>query len=75
MNRVPDFQVSRPERSKVGCIEMMHRRTFIDGMQTVDAWKSKFQSIPLCAVDARTSNLRSGISLYKDGVHEAQLDM
>ena len=40
-------------------------------IQTVDACESKFQSIPLCAVDARTSTLHSGNSLSKDGVHEA----
>src|ERR1700676_5252124 len=44
-------------------------------IQTVDVWESKFQSIPLCAVDARNSILQSGSSLPKDGVHEAQSSM
>jgi len=40
-------------------------------IQTVDVCESKFQSIPLCVVDARDSTLQSGSSLPKDGVHEA----
>jgi hypothetical protein len=40
-------------------------------IQTVDVCESKFQSIPLCAVDAPTSTLQTGNSLSKDGVHEA----
>jgi hypothetical protein len=40
-------------------------------IQTVDVCESKFQSIPLCAVDAPTSTLQTGNSLPKDGVHEA----
>jgi hypothetical protein len=40
-------------------------------IQTVDVCESKFQSIPLCAVDAHNSTLQSGSSLPKDGVHEA----
>jgi hypothetical protein len=75
MKRVPEFQVSRAKHSKVGCIEMIQKRTFFARIQTVDALKPKFQLISLCAVDAHTSNLRSGSSLFKDGVHEAQLDL
>jgi hypothetical protein len=56
------------ENFKQRCIERMGRKPRI---QTLDACESKFQSIPLCAVDAHISNLQSGSSLPKDGVHEA----
>ena len=49
----------------------MFRENFSSRIQTVDVWKPKFQSIPLCAVDLHFSSLRTGCSFSKEGVHEA----
>jgi hypothetical protein len=64
--------------------ERSHRNTLIAvagkeecfiRIQTVDVWESKFQSIPLCAVDLPNSTLQSASSLTKDGVHEELLEL
>jgi hypothetical protein len=59
---------SRTRNLKQQCREKMEKKLRI---QTVDVCEPKFQSMPLCAVDARNSNLQCGSSLLKDGVHEA----
>jgi len=55
--------------------EIWNKAQLFDAYQFVYVWQSKFQSIPLCPVDAGTSTLRSGSSLSKDGVHEAETEV
>jgi len=68
MKRLQGIQQSRAGYFNQQGAEGMENGTRI---QTVDVCESKFQSIPLCAVDAPTSTLQTGNSLSKDGVHEA----
>ena len=58
----------RADNFKQQCTKKMEKKLLI---QTIDVCESKFQSMPLCAVDAHNSNLQCGSSLPKDGVHEA----
>jgi hypothetical protein len=59
---------SRTGNLKQQCAKKMEKKLRI---QTVDVCESNFQSMPLCVVDARNSNLQSASSLPKDGAHEA----
>jgi len=59
---------SQAEHFKQQRTETTKRKSQI---QTVNACEPKFQSMPLCAVDAHNPNLHCGSSLPKDGVHEA----
>ena len=78
--RIRDETISPGPENTIGLLQIAlspnrpHNNFFVR-IQTVDVWQPKFQSIPLCAVDARISNLQFGSSLYKDGVHEAQLKL
>ena len=45
-----------------------------DGYQFVYVWQSKFQSIPLCAVDAQPPRLLASSLLYEEGVYETKTD-
>jgi hypothetical protein len=73
MKQFRQVQKLRLVGSRSRCPQTVHTTIVFVRIQTVDVWQPKFQSIPLCAVDARISNLQFGSSLYKDGVHEAQL--
>jgi hypothetical protein len=49
-------------------------RFYFTRYQFVYVWQSKFQSIPLCAVDARPPRLLASSLLYEEGVYETKTD-
>jgi hypothetical protein len=65
--------IQRIRKSQTGRLRHQHTEKMEKKLQiqTVDVCEPKFQSMPLCAVDAHNPNLQCGSSLPKDGVHEA----
>jgi hypothetical protein len=49
-------------------------RKLLDAYQFVYAWQSKFQSTPLCAVDAASPSLQTGSLFHEEGVYETKTD-
>src|ERR1700719_3435171 len=56
------------------CSGIRCERELLNGYQLVYVWQSKFQSIPLCAVDARSPSLQTCSLLYEEGGYETKTD-
>jgi hypothetical protein len=54
--------------------EILRERKLFNEYQFVYVWQSKFQSIPLCAVDAGSPSLHASSLLYEEGVYETKTD-
>jgi hypothetical protein len=64
---------------RAGCDEkcrsgIRREKDLLDGYQFVYVWQSKFQSIPLCAVDAGSPSLQTSSLFYEEGVYETKTD-
>jgi hypothetical protein len=66
-------------KMQAGCAGMgrrgiQHEKELFNAYQFVYAWQSKFQSTPLCAVDAASPSLQTGSLFHEEGVYETKTD-
>src|SRR5580704_13631457 len=73
-NASADRHRTQAERYELRLDETRRERNFFDEHQIVYVWQSKFQSMPLCAVDAQAPSLHASSSISEEGVYETKTD-
>jgi hypothetical protein len=72
-------QIEGPAFTKLGAAmktakKILRKRKFAGGYQFVYVWQSKYESIPLCAVDAGSPSLQASSLFQEEGVYESKTD-
>jgi hypothetical protein len=59
---------------EMGLKKMQNEEKLFKGYQFVYVWQSKFQSIPLCIIDAPAPSVQTCSLLSEEGVYETKTD-